>query len=231
MDTFDNSFFNSLAEISDLALHGSAGGLIDLAVQDRELTISDLFTATKLDGAFIHLLNRFVATLAKRSNGRYLFEEDFRVRPWQVFSYNKGGQGRKQLHIRFDAFPPNRTISSPWGASIGLGFDLRGAAGIHVACVNDYEAFNSKVFCDPELFDTTFGRLGGYAEPTEELQEVVTAETAWQTVPSIMDYWLFFGRRISLDTIAAFGSHDGFVDECIRIFDVICEAGYYDLME
>jgi hypothetical protein len=228
MDTFDSTFFNALAEISDLALHGNEDGCIDLPVQDNELSISDLCTATTLDSAFIFLAHKFATTLSKRSNGRYLFEEDFGVRSWQIFSYSKGREGRKQLHIRFDAYPPNRLISSPWGVSIGLGFDFRGEKGIHAACVDDYEAFNEKVFCEAELFDVTFGSLGGYAEPTEAFKETVTAEKAWQTVPSILDHWLFFGRRISSDNIAAYGPLEGFVDECTRVFDVICEAGYYD---
>ena len=229
MDTFDSSFFNALAEISALALFGSEDGCIDLSDQNSELSISYLYTATVLDSAFIRLVHKFVITLSKRSNGRYLFEENFGVRPWQIFSYNKERIGRKQLHIRFDAYPPNRMISSPWGVSVGLGFEFRGENGIHAACVKDYEEFNEKVYCDPELFEATFGSLGGYAEPTEEFKEAVTAEKVWETVPSILDYWLFLGRRISLDSIAACGSLEGFVDECIGVFDLICEAGYYDL--
>lgn len=227
MKSFDSSFFSVLSQISDLELFGE-NGLVDLTLHDSPLHISDLHDMENLGSAFIDLLHVFVATLSQRSNGRYLFEEDFSVRPWQVFSCSKGRVGRKQLHIRFDAFPPNRMISCDWGNSIGLGFDFRDQNGIHAACINDYEKFNEKVFCDPELFDTTFGCLGGYAEPTEEFNEAITAEKAWQTIPSILDNWLFFGRRISSDTIAAYGSLDGFVDECIRVFDVICEAGYYD---
>jgi len=180
-----------------------------------------------VNSAFIKLAHKFVTTISKRSNGRYVFEEDFGVRPWQIFSYSKGREGRKQMHVRFDAYPPNRMIASPWGASIGLGFDLRGEAGIHAACVDDYEAFNEKVFCDPELFNATFGSLDGYAEPTGEFKAAVTAEMAWRSVPGILDHWLFFGRRISPDTIAAYGSLEGFVDECIRAFDLICDAEYY----
>lgn len=226
MKSFDSSFFKELAQISDLELFGE-NGLVDLTLHDSALHTSDLHAMENLGSAFSDLLHVFVATLSQRSNGRYVFEEDFGVRPWQVFSFSKGARGRKQLHIRFDSLPSNRMISSPWGASIGLGFDFRGEKGIHAACVDDYEAFNSKVFCEPEVFDATFGRLGGYAEPTEEFKEAITAEKAWQTVPSILDNWLFFGRRVSSDTIAAYGSIDGFVDECIRVFDVICDAEYY----
>lgn len=228
MKSFDSTFFKELSRISDLELFGE-NGHIDLTRQDSSHHISDLHAMEDLGCAFAVLLHMFVATLSQRSNGRYVFEEDFGVRPWQVFSFSKGARGRKQLHIRFDAFPLNRLISTPWGVSIGLGFDLRGEKGIHAACVDDYEAFNSKVFCEPELFDATFGSLGSYAEPTGEFKEVVTAEKAWQTVPSILDNWLFFGRRVSTDTIAAYGTLEGFVDECIRVFDVICGAGYYNL--
>lgn len=155
-----------------------------------------------------------------------IFEKDFRVRPYQVYSYSQGCSGRKQLHIRLDATPPNRIFSSDWGASVGLGFDFRNEQGIIAECVNEYEAFHEKAFVEPELFDATFGGLGGYAEPTEEFKEPVTAEKAWQTTPDMLARWLFFGRRITPDDIAAMGSLDGFVDECIRVFDVICEAGY-----
>jgi len=48
MDTFDSSFFNALANISDLALHGSEDGYIDLPVQSSpKLTISDLYTPAR----------------------------------------------------------------------------------------------------------------------------------------------------------------------------------------
>lgn len=227
MKSFDSTFFKELSKISELELFGE-NGLIDLTLQDSAHHISDLHAMENLDRAFIDLLHVFVTTLTQRSNGRYVFEEDFGVRPCQVFSFSKGARGRKQLHIRFDAHPPNRLISSPWGVSIGLGFDFRGEKGIHAACVDDYEAFHEKVFCEPELFDATFGNLGGYAEPTDEFKEAITAEKAWQTVPSILDHWLFFGRRISSDTVAAYGSLDGFADECIRVFDVICAAEYCD---
>lgn len=87
-----------------------------------------------------------------------MFEQDFRVRPNQVYSYSLGRSDRKQLHIGFDAFaPPTRDfhLPSPWGVSIGLGFDFRNEQGIITECVNEYEAFFEKVFVVPELFDAT----------------------------------------------------------------------------
>jgi hypothetical protein len=79
------------------------------------------------DSAFFNGLAKMVA-LARRSVDRYVFEQDFRVRPNQVYSYSQGRSSRKQLHIGFDAVPPpTRYYSRPWGVSIGLCFDFRKA--------------------------------------------------------------------------------------------------------
>lgn len=220
MNTFDGTFFNELAALDDYIF-------ASIPPSDNfRLHVSELREAGKVSGDFVRLTHDFVAALASRSQGRYLFEKDFRVRPWQVYSHNQGRSGRKQLHIRFDATPPNRFISGDWGVSIGLGFDFRDKYGIVTQCVNEYEGFYEKVFCDQELFDATFGSLGGYAEPTGEFKMPVTAERTWQYTPSILQHWLFFGRRLTPDAISAMGSLNGFVDECIRMFEVICRAGY-----
>jgi chromosomal replication initiator protein DnaA len=157
---------------------------------------------------------------------------DFRVRPNQVYSYIQGRSGRKQLYIGFDAIPPpGRKHCCPWGASIGLGFDFRNEHGIITECVNDYEEFISKVCKATVLFDATFGKLGlgGYREPANEFweSEPVTADKTWKYPVDITQNWLFFGRRFTPEAITGMGSLDDFVDECIRVFDVICEGGYY----
>lgn len=227
MKTFGSSFFDELAKLDALVKLNEYDSILMPPSDGSRLRISELHAAGKISDAFAGLTRDFVDMLAERSNGRYMFEKDFRVRPWQVYSYSQGCSSRKQLYIRFDATPPNRVFSSDWGASMGLGFDFRNELGIIAECVNEYEAFYEKVFVEPELFDATFGSLGGYAEPAEDFKKPVTAEKAWQTTPDMLQHWLFFGRRFTPNDIAAMGSLDGFVGECIRVFYVICEAGYW----
>lgn len=226
MNTFDSVFFNELAKMNALVKLNEYNSALMPPSDGFRLRVSELHAAGKISDEFINLTHDFVVMLAERSGGRYMFEKDFRVRPNQVYSYCQGRSGRKQLYVGFDAYPPNRIISSDWGVSIGLGFDFRNEHGIITECVNEYEAFFEKVFVEPELFDATFGSLGGYAEPSGQFKQPVTAEKAWQTTPDMLQHWLFFGRRLTSDDITAMVTLDAFVDECIRVFDVISEAGY-----
>lgn len=226
MNTFDGAFFNELTKMDALMKLNKYDSILMPPSDGLRLRVSELHAAGKISEAFVRLTHDFVVTLAKRSGGRYVFEQDFRVRPWQVYSYSQGRSGRKQLYVGFDACTPSCFSSRPWGVSIGLGFDFRNEQGIITECVNEYEAFIEKVYVEPELFDVTFGSLGGYAEPSEDFKMPVTAEKAWQTTPDMLQHWLFFGRRLTPDEISALGSFEDFVDECIRVFDVICEAGY-----
>ncbi len=229
MNTFDSAFFNELAKLDALVKLNEFDSILIPPGDGFRLRVSEMRAAGKISGALAGLTRDFVDMLADRSNGRYMLEKDFCVHPWQVFSYSRGRSGRKQLYIGFDAYaPPTQDfhLQGPWGVSIGLRFDFRNERGIVTECVNEYEAFYKKVFVEPELFDATFGGLGGYAEPTADFKRPVTAEKAWQTTPSMLQHWLFFGSRLTPGDIAAMGSLDGFVGECIRVFDVICEAGY-----
>lgn len=220
MKTFDHLFFNELAAFDDFVF---------AKVPPRDgyrPCVAELHAAGKISDAFLGLTRDFVHTLAVRSNGRYLFERDFCIRPFQAYSYSQGRSGRKQLHIGFDAHPPSSVGSGGWGVSIGLGFNFRNSQGIIPECVNDYETFYAKVFGEPDLFDETFGGLGGYAEPTDDFTEPVNAGMALHAIPDILQNWLLFGRRVTPDSITAVASLDGFVDECVRVFDVIADAGY-----
>lgn len=226
MRNFDSVFFNELAKLDAIVKLNEYDSVLMPPRDGLRLRLSELHDAGKISDDFVRVTREFAVALAMRSRGRYEFEMDFRVRPWQVYSYSQGRSGRKQLYVGFDACTPSRFFSRPWGVSIGLGFDFRNEQGIISECVNEYEAFYEKVNVEPELFDATFGGLGGYAEPTEEFKEPVTAEKAGQTTPDMLQHWLFFGRRLTPDSITAMGSLDGFVDECIRVFDVICDVGY-----
>ncbi len=220
MKTFDHAFFNELAAFDESAF---------ASVTPRDgfrLCLSEPHPAAKFSDAFLGLTRDFVHTLAVRSRGHYLFERDFCIRPFQAYSYSQGRSGRKQLHIGFDAHPPSSVGSGGWGVSFGLGFDFRNSQGIITECVNDYETFYAKVFAEPDLFDETFGSLGGYAEPTDDFTAPVNAGMALHAIPDILQNWLFFGRRVTSDSITAAPSLDAFVDECIRAFDTIAVAGY-----
>ena len=227
MRNFDGVFFNELAKLDALVKLNEYDSVLMPPRDGFRLRLSELHDAGKISDDFVRITREFVITLAMSSRGRYGFEMDFRVRPNQVYSYCQGRSGRKQLYVGFDACnTPSRFSSRPWGVSIGLGFDFRNEQGIITECVNEYEAFYEKVNVEPELFEATFGSLGGYAEPTEEFKEPVTSKKARNTTPDMLQSWLFFGRRLTPDDITAMGSLDAFVDECIRVFDVICEAGY-----
>lgn len=231
MKYFDRTFFNELGELSDVNLLCTGGsGLIPLdgRPSDSEIPVSFMQSKGKLSDAFVNLTASFVADLAVRSNWRLIFERDFHVRPYQAYSHSKGRSGRKQLHIHFEATPPGRLISRDWGVSVGLGFDLLCGNRISQECVIEYENFWFKVSDEPALFNETFLELGGYAEPVDGFSGPATAEIALKTIPNILQPWLFYGKRISFEEILRMGTLQNFTDECIRIFDRICEAGYYD---
>lgn len=227
MNTFDVAFFNELNKLDALVELGKYNSILMPPLDGFRLRLSQLQKAGKVGDDFVGLTRNFINTLAMRSDGRYLFEEDFRARPHQIHSFSKGRSGRKQLYVGFGASPPSDLFPCPWGVSIGLGFDFHDKHGIVTACANEYETFYEKVYCDQALFDATFGSLGGYAEGITFPREPVTAKTVSDADISIFQYWALFGRRLAPDNIAALGSLEGFADECIRVFDMICDAGYY----
>lgn len=226
MNTFDSAFFNELAKMDALVKLNEYNSALMPPSDGFRLRVSELHTAGKISDAVVRLTRNFVVSLARRSGDRYVFEQDFRVCPNQVYSYSQGRSGRKQLQVCFDAYPLGGMFHRDWGVSIGMNFDFRNEHGIITECVNEYEAFEMKLHSDPELFDATFGSLGGYDGSTESIKEPVNAEKVCQSPVHITQRSLFFGKRLTPDAILAFGSLDGFVDECIRVFDVICDAGY-----
>lgn len=226
MNTFDSAFFNELAKMDALVKLNEYNSALMPPSDGFRLRVSELHAAGKISDAVVSLTRNFVVSLARRSGDRYVFEQDFRVCPNQVYSYSQGRSGRKQLQVCFDAYPLGGMFHRDWGVSIGMHFDFRNEHGIITECVNEYEAFEMKLHSDPELFDATFGSLGGYDGSTESIKEPVNAEKVCQSPVHITQRSLFFGKRLTPDAILAFGSLDGFVDECIRVFDVICDAGY-----
>jgi hypothetical protein len=231
MDHFDARFFSELAELNDARLYCSDGsGLIPLdhLPSDKELLVSRMLAKKQLSNEFANLTSRFASLLAFRSKRRFVLERDFHVKPYQVHTHSKGRSGRKQLHVGFDAIPPGRLVSLDRGVSIGMGFDLHVDDVISPECAAEFEEFWMKVSDEPELFDATFGGLEGYAEPLDGFSGKVNAEVALQSIPNIMQPWLFYGRRMGMDEVLKLGTLENFVDECIRIFDKICEAGFHD---
>lgn len=228
MTTFDSTFFNDLARMDVFVKLNEYDSVLMPPLDGFRLRLSQLQRAGKVSEDFVGLTRNFVIALEMRSDGRYAFEEDFAVLPNHISSFSKHCSGRKQLYVGFDAHPPSELYSRPWGVSIGLGFDFYNKQGIAPRCVSDYETFHEKVYCDPELFDVTFGQLGGYSEGCGDAKEPVTAEMAWQSAPDMLQRWLFFGKRLSSDDVAMLPTLDEFVDECIRIFDLICDAGYFE---
>lgn len=227
MSTFDSAFFNELAKL-DAVVKLSEYEFALMPPRDGfRLHLSELRDAGKISEDFVRVTHEFVSALSKRSRGRYEFEMDFIVHPYVVESRSQGRAGRKQLQVCFDAYPLGGMFHRDWGVSIGMNFDFRNEHGIITECVNEYEAFEMKLHSDPELFDATFGSLGGYDGSTESIKEPVNAGKVCQSPVHITQRSLFFGKRLTPDAILAFGSLDGFVNECIRVFDLICDAGYY----
>lgn len=225
MKNFDSNFFSELTQL-DFCDESNGERYITVPQKDgARLRASEHHAAGKLSDSMISLTRNFVLSLTTRSSGRYQFETDFCVFPYRLTSYSLGNSGRKQLHIGFDAVPASSQFHTDWGCSVGLAFDFRNHHGINPECVNEYEAFIEKVFCEPELFDSTFGHLG-YAEPCEDFKDNVTAGKVMDYDVNILQHWLLFGRRFTPDAISAMGSLDEFVDECIRTFDVISESGF-----
>lgn len=231
MDHFDARFFSELTELNDARLYCTDGsGMIPLdSMPSKSVQLVSCMLAKKqLSNEFAKLTSRFTALLAFRSKRRFVLERDFHVKPYQIHTYSQGRSGRKQLHVGFDAIPPGRLVSLDWGASIGLGFDLHVDNVISPECAVDYEEFWMKVSDEPEFFDAIFGALGGYAEPRDGFSGQVNAEVALGSIPNIMQPWLFYGRRMTMEDIVKLGTLENFVDECMRIFDKICEAGFCD---
>lgn len=229
MQHFNDQFFSELSELGETSLY-CKGGSDTIMLDDlpAEVIVSEMLGKGKLSKGFADLTARFAAELAVRSNWRFIFERNFRVKPYQVCTHSKGRIGRKQLHIGFDAIPSDRMIYRDWGVSIGLGFDFWPGNVISQKCVADYEEFWTKVSDEPEQFDETFLSMGGYAEPLQGFCGPVSAEVALNSIPNILQPWLFYGKRMSFEEILAMDSLEGFVDECIGIFDLICRAGFYD---
>ena len=221
MGSFNSSFFDHLAKLKEF-------DSFTFSPRDGvRWHLSELQEKGVVGESFVQLTCRFVDLLSARSGGRYEFEKDFCVRPRQIYSYSKGRAGRQQLYVRFDALAPHHLPFSNMGVSIGLGFDFRNEHGVIAACVNEYEEFIRKVYMNPGLFNSTFGSLGGYAEPHEQFSTPVSAKTAWKTTPTILQDWIFFGLRLNPSEILGIGNLENFVDECIRVFDLICEAEHY----
>lgn len=230
MDHFDVLFFRDLSELSEVRLFCSDGSAmipLDSMPSENEQRVSCMLAKKQLSNEFAKLTSRFTALLAFRSKRRFVLERDFHVKPYQIHTNSQGRSGRKQLHIGFDATPHGRIISRSWGVSIGLGFDLHVDDVISPTCVAEYEEFWMKVSDEPELFDAIFGALGGYAEPRDGFPGQVTAQVVLQSIPNIMQPWLFYGRRMGMDEVLKLGTLENFVDECMRILDKICEAGFY----
>lgn len=229
MNRFDDRFFGELNELSETSLYcKGASDHIDLEDIPGKLFVSKMLEKGKLSQGFAELTTRFAAELAIRSKWRFIFERDFRIRPYQVCTHGKGSIGRSQLHIGFDAIPPGRVISRDWGVSVGLGFDFWPDNVISRECVADYEKFWTRVSDEPELFDATFSELGGYAEPIHGFSGPADAEAMLNSIPHVMQPWLFFGKRMTREDISNLGAFRGFADECIRIFDRIHGAGFCD---
>lgn len=229
MNGFDDRFFSELGELSETRLFCTGGSdTILLDGLPEKLFVSKMLEKGKLSQGFAELTTRFAAELAIRSKWRFIFERDFRIRPYQVCTHSKGRIGRKQFHIGFDAIPQERMIYRDWGVSIGLGFDFWPDNVISQKCVADYEEFWTKVSDEPEQFDATFLQLGGYAEPIEGFRGPVSADVALHSIPHVLQFWLFFGKRMTVEDISNLGTFQDFVDECIRIFDRIHGAGFCD---
>jgi hypothetical protein len=211
---FDAAFFDELATLNDSTVRAIAS-----TVGDR-LTISDLRRDEIVGKSFADTTDNFVATLARRSNNRYRFSKDFRVYPGCVTSFCEGRESRKHFEISFVSYPQ-------WGehyAAIGLGF-----AHENTICsqgIDDYAEFLAKVQENPGHFDTTFGSLGAFAQPTSVYSGPITAIKVVALESKYERAWGFFGRRLSVGECAAFGSINDFVDECIRVFDAIASAGF-----
>ena len=230
MNTYGSEFFSDLEKMDAQVEINEYNYRLMTPSDGLRLRVSELHRAGKISDAFITLTQDFVDVLAKRSSGRYILEKNFRAKPHWVYSFSQCGSARKQLYVGFVAYPhtysQDALFPCPWGVSIGLGFDFRNEQGIITECVNEYEAFFEKVYTDPELFDSTFGPLWSHAESTTDFQDKITAETVLNTTVDISQSWLFFGIRLSPKAITDLGSLECFADECIHVFDVICEAGY-----
>lgn len=221
METFNNEFFNELKKFrySIFASIPPSDGF--------RLRATETYMAGKISDSFLKVTQKFVYLLNMRSDGRYVFEDNFCFDfQRHTFNFSRGKIGRKQLYVGFSSFLLNPLISDYSGVSIGLRFDFRNKQGVFIECIREYEEFFSNLYDNPQLFDSVFGDFGGYTEPAIDLEKPTTAEKVIRSLPTILDDRQFFGKFIHAEAVIAMTSLNDFVDECIRVFDVICVAGY-----
>lgn len=235
---WSDELFESVFKL-DMTERRGANGMLFQARDGFRCRLSELLEADLASERLIAVLRNFVGTLALKSNGTYDFEKDFFAHPNHIYSYSLGHESRLQWYVSFDAIPVHISSRSAslirniwgevmpgWGASVGIRFDFVKREGISVDCVREYQEFSENIMCAPDHhYDQLFEALGGYAEGQLKPNLPINSDKILNNPPTILDSDLFFGKRIRADDLRKMKTLSEFVDECIRVFDLISEAG------
>lgn len=248
MNTFDQEFFDELSKFNSSVWYDAQKDLKDGF--EVGLTLSELRKAGRIGDVLVDRTAKFAEILAKRSDGKYLFRRDFRVSPEQTYSFSRGRVGRMQFHVRFNSIKSNRFGYTEWGVSIGLGaefywgnrFDIWAilyrncGLNLKASPMNDLDCANydlGSIDLDSDFLD----QFDPFGDLIYELDEYLESAKPFVGCPIISPgnrnnlqspflASLFFGYRLSLDTILSFGTMENFVDKCIRTFDALDKRTY-----
>ena len=212
MNNFDKDWFEDLGKITESHVDGARA----LGISERVPYLEELYNY-KLASQNLYIPT--LELLKRLSRTRYVMSPHFRVHPGHIYTFPKGKAYRWQTNIAFSS-------GESCDARIGIGFDIR---SYEDRSVDDYVEFREKLSLNKQSFNAAFKSLGSYSEPEDifknksSLADAILSDNNWA------DSWRFYGRVLRLDIPEdriILESMDHFVDEVLRVFDIIRNAGF-----
>ena len=210
---FNKDFFNELRGINQSDL----GAIFPDSVRPR---VSELKAAGLVSRDFAATLETLVKQLYRKRK-RLAFNADFISYPGHICTFPVGYAFKRQLNIGFYA----GENPADDGIRIGLGFPIN--REFSQEGWNYYTDFLIKVVAFPEVFNSFFERVGGYAEPASLMEVSPMSLSIKQHTPDKESDWRFFGQYLSLEKHKEIICRmDLLVDEMTTVFDLIDKYRY-----